>query len=152
MLAIAIFVSLRIDLGPSIQGFAEREGSAQLKRPIHIGGLSIRVARGRFEVDDFSIEGLKPEDRPFFTAKKLSISLEWGKAFRRRPEFVITSVELTDWQMLVEKWPGTDSFLRLPRNNSGRPPGPRRFVTTLQYVHAFRGQFAYEDHEAPWAI
>jgi hypothetical protein len=152
ILAIAIFVSLRIDLGPSLRALAERQGSTQLRRPIHIGGLSIRVARGRFEVDDFSIEGLKPTDRPFFAAKKLSISLDWGLAFQRRPEFIVTSVEMTDWAMLVEKWPDTDNFLRLRRNTSNRPPGPRRFVTTLRYLHAYRGQFSYEDHEAPWSI
>ncbi len=151
ILAIAIFVSLRIDLGPSIRELAERQGANQIKRPIHIGGLSIRVARGRFEVDDFSIEGLRPDQRPFFVAKKLSISLDWAKAFQRKPEFIVTSVELSDWQMLVEKWPGEDNFVRI-RRNTARPPGPQRFTTTVKYVHAFNGQFAYEDHEAPWSI
>src|SRR3954463_1012928 len=121
MLAVAIVVSLRIDLGPSLRALAERQASNQLKRPVHIGGLSIRIARGRFEVDDFSIEGVKADDRPFFAAKKLSVSLDWGKAFQRRPEFVITSVEMTDWQMLVEKWDKGDSFVRFRRASSGRP-------------------------------
>jgi hypothetical protein len=152
LLAIAVFVSLRIDLGPALRGIAEREGSSQLKRPIHIGRLSLRVARGRVELDDFSIDGLKPTDRPFFAAKQLSVSLDWGKALASRPEFIITSVEMTDWQMLVEKWPEEDNFLRLKRNSSNRPAGPRRFTTTLRYLHAYRGQFAYEDHEAPWSI
>ena len=152
ILAIAIFVSLRVDLGPSLRALAERQGSNQLKRPVHIGGLSIRIARGRFEVDDFSIEGVKADDRPFFAAKKLSISLDWGKAFQRRPEFVITSVEMTDWQMLVEKWEKGDSFVRFRRASGGRPPGPPRFVTTLKYLRASRGQFAYEDHETPWSM
>jgi len=152
MLAIAIFVSLRIDLGPSLRALAERQATNQLKRPVHIGGLTVRIARGRFEVDDFSIEGVKEGDRPFFAAKKLSISLDWGKAFQRRPEFVITSVEMTDWQMLVEKWAKGDSFVRFRRASSGRPPGPPRFVTTLKYLRASRGQFAYEDHETPWSM
>jgi hypothetical protein len=151
LLAIAVFVSLRIDLGPTLRARAEQAGSSQLKRPIHIGGLSIRVARGRVEVGDFAIDGLAPEDRPFFTAKKLSVSLDWSKAIARKPEFIITSVEMTDWEMLVEKWPGRDNFVRF-RNNSGRPPGPRRFTSTLKYLHAYRGRFAYEDHEAPWSI
>jgi hypothetical protein len=152
ILAIAVFVSLRVDLGPSLRALAEREASNQLRRPVHIGGLAIRIARGRFEVNDFTIDGVKPGDRPFFGAKNLSISLDWGKAFQRRPEFVITSVEMTDWQMLVEKWEKGDSFLRLRRASSGRPPGPRRFVTTLKYLRAYRGQFSYEDHETPWGI
>ena len=152
MLAIAVFVSLRIDLGPSLRALAERQGSSQLRRPIHIGSLMLRVARGRVEVRDFAIEGLSPDDRPFFEAKLLSVSLDWSKAFARRPEFIITSVEMTDWQMLVEKWDDRDSFVRLRRNESERPPGPRRFVSTMKYLHAYRGQFAYEDHGSPWSI
>ncbi len=152
LLAIAIFVTLRIDLGPSLRGLAERQGSTQLQRPIHIGGLSLRVANGRFEVDDLTIDGVKPEDRPFFVAKKLTIAMDWSRLLQRRPEFIVADVELTDWQMLVEKWPGTDSFIRLRRSNSNRPPGPRRFVTTVKYVHAYRGSFVYEDHETPWGI
>ncbi|MGE3955867.1 MAG: translocation/assembly module TamB domain-containing protein [Vicinamibacterales bacterium] len=152
ILAIAIVVTLRIDLGPSIRALAERQGSTQLRRPIHIGGLSIRIANGRFEVDDFLIEGLKPDDRPFFAAKKLTIAMDWGKLLQRVPEIIVADVELTDWQMLVEKWPGTDSFVRFRRSESNRPPGPRRFVTTVKRVHAYRGQFTYEDHETPWGI
>ena len=138
MLVVAIFVTLRIDLGPSLRGLAERQATAYARRPIHIGGLSVRVARGRFELDDFSIDGLKPTDRPLFFAKQLSIALDWGKAFASHPEFIITSVEMTDWQMLVEKWPDGDNFLRLRRNNN-QPAGPRRFTTTLQNLHAYRG-------------
>ena len=59
---------------------------------------------------------------------------------------------MTDWQMLVEKWAKGDNFIRLRRASSGRPPGPPRFVTTLQYLRADRGQFAYEDHETPWSV
>lgn len=152
ILAVAIFVSLRIDLGPSLRALAERQGSNQLKRPIHIGGLSVRVARGRFEVDDFSIDGLEPTARPFFTAKRLAIALDWSKAIARKPEFIITSVEMTDWEMLVEKWEGRDNFVRLRRNEPTTPPGPRRFTSTLRDLHAYRGQFAYEDHESNWSI
>jgi hypothetical protein len=151
VLAVAVFVTLRIDLGPSLRALAEREASNYTGRAIHIGGLSVRVARGRFEINDFSIGGLKPSDRPLFAAQTLSISMDWAKAVARQPEFVITSVEMTDWQMLVEKWEDGDNFLRL-RRDSAQPPGPRRFTTTLEYMHAYRGQFTYEDHEAPWSI
>ncbi len=152
LLAIAIFVSLRIDLGPSIRALAEREGSKQIQRPLHIGRLMIRVARGRVEVNDVRIEGVKPEDRPFFEAKLLSVSLDWSRIVQRRPEVIITSAELVDWRMLVEKWPGTDSFIRMRRSSNTAPPGPRRFVSTLRYLRAYRGQFTYEDHETPWGI
>ena len=38
--------------------------------------------------------------------------------FRRRPEILITSVEMTDWQMLVEKWPGgKNNFPRFVNND-----------------------------------
>ena len=151
ILVVALVVSLRVDLGPSIRALAERQGSTQIERPIHIGRLSIRVARGRVEVDDFSIDGLQPTDRPLFAARRLSIGLDWGKAFQRRPEFVVSSVEMTDWQMLIEKGPDGDNWVR-PRNNSSRPPGPRPFTTTVKSLHAYRGQFTYEDHEAPWGI
>ena len=152
ILVVAVLVTLRIDLGPRLRGLAEREGSKQIQRPLHIGRLMIRVARGRVEVENFRIDGLNPGDRPFFEARLLSVSLDWSRLVQRRPEIVITSVELADWNMLVEKWKGSDSFLRLRRSTSTRPPGPRRFVTTLKYVHALRGQFAYEDHETPWGI
>lgn len=152
ILAVAVFITLRIDLGPSIRVLAEREGSKQIQRPLHIGRLSIRIARGRIEVNDVRIEGVKPGDRPFFEAGLLSVSLDWSKVLQRRPEIIITSAELADWRMLVEKWPGTDSFIRMRRSNSSNPPGPRRFVTTLEYVRAHRGHFTYEDHETPWGI
>ena len=63
-------------------------------------------ARGRFLVEDFSIGGLDPGDRPFFVAKHLSLGVSWLTAFRRVPEITITSVELTGWQMLVERSSG----------------------------------------------
>ena len=152
ILAIAVFASLRIDLGPSLRTLAERQASDQIQRPVHIGGLSIRIARGGFEVNDFSIEGLAPADRPLFSAKRLAIALEWTNAFARKPEFIVTAVEMTDWQMLVEKWPNRDNFVSLRRRNSANPPGPQRFTTTVRSIHAYRGQFAYEDHEASWGI
>src|SRR5262249_28238057 len=32
------------------------------------------------------------------------------------------------------------------------PDRPRRFTTTMKWLHASRGQFTFEDHEAPWSI
>jgi len=50
-------------------------------------------------------------------------------------EILIESIELSDWTMLVETWPnGRHSFPRFTRDNPSS--GPRRFVTTLKYVHA----------------
>jgi TamB, inner membrane protein subunit of TAM complex len=151
LLAAAIVTTLTIDLGPGLRGLAERQASQRIKRPVHIGALRLRLLRGRVELDDFSIEGLKPDDRPFFSAGRLSISLDWSQAVARRPEFIITSVEMTDWRMLVEKFADDDNFPRF-RDDSAPSNGPSRFTTTLKYLRAWRGHFAYEDHEAPWSI
>ena len=145
-----VAATLTLDLGPTARTYAERAGSNYLKRPVHIGRLAIHVARGRVLVEDVSIGGLHAEDRPFFTASRISVSLDWARAFRRRPDFVITSAELADWQMLVEKWSDSHNF---PKFTSDTPSsGPRPFVITLKYLRAWRGQFAYEDHEAPWSV
>ncbi len=53
--------------------------------------------------------------------------------------------------MLVEKWDGAHNFPRFSHDD-GKPPGPKRLTTTLKYLHAFRGQFTFEDHETPWSV
>jgi hypothetical protein len=149
ILAAAIVATLTIDLGPSLRLLGERQASKQIKRPVHIGRLSIHVLRGSVVVENFSIEGLSPTDRPFFTARRLELGLDWMGVFRRRPDFTITSVEMTDWQMLVEKWDGRSNF---PKFGSDTPrTGERPFTTTLNYFRGSRGQFTYEDHQAPWS-
>lgn len=152
LLAAAVVSTLTLDLGPRVRALAEREGSKRIERPVAIGRLSIHLLRGRVVLEDLMIGGLDPGDRPFFTAERLSISLDWSKAMAAKPEFIVTSVELTDWEMLVEKWPGRHNFPKIKSDDSGKPPGPKRFTTTVKYVHAWRGRFSYEDHEAPWSI
>jgi len=147
ILAVTLVSTLTVDLGPAVRSLAEREATRQLKRPVHIGPLRILVARGIVEMRDFSIEGLKPTDRPFFTAKRLLVTLDWSKVVARRPEFVITSVDLTDWQMLVEKWDSGDNFPKIPSGDEGPSSGPGRTTVTLRQLRASRGQFAYVDHE-----
>jgi len=150
LLSAAIISSLTINLGPRVRERAEREGSRFLERPMQIGRLSLHIARGRVLLEDLTIAGSRPGDRPFFTAKRLSLSLNWANAFRRRPDITITSVELTDWEMLVEKWKDGHNFPDFtPDSDAG---GPRPFTTTLRYLRAWRGQFTYLDHEAPWSI
>ena len=151
LLVASIVASLTIDLGPSVRELGERQASKQLKREVRIGRLSIHILRGRVLVEDFSIGGFAPGDRPFFVAKHLSLGLNWLTVFKPVPEFTITSVELTDWHMLVERWADHTSFPKfLPDND--RPRGPRRFTTTLRSLRAWRGQFVYEDHQVPWTI
>ncbi|HVZ19473.1 MAG TPA: translocation/assembly module TamB domain-containing protein [Vicinamibacterales bacterium] len=152
ILAAAVVASLTVDLGPSVRGLAERGATAQLKRGVHFGRLSIHVLRGSVVVDDLRIDGVRPSDRPFFTAKRIELGLDWSTVFRTHPEFVISSVEMTDWTMLVEKFPdGRNNFPKFV--NTNQPDrGPRRFTTTLKYLRAYRGRFTYEDQEAPWSI
>jgi hypothetical protein len=151
LLAAAIVVSLTVDLGPIARPYAEKYGSRYMERPLHVGALSIHLFSGRIVVENLSIEGLHPGDRPFFSAQRLSFQLEWVPAFAVRPDFTIAAVELTDWAMLVEKWPNEHNFPRLTRNDSS-PGGPRPFKVTMRSFHGSRGQFAYEDHEAPWSV
>jgi hypothetical protein len=151
ILATVVVSTLTVDLGPGLRGLAERQGSRYMKRTLHIGGLQIRLINGHFEMHDLVIEGLHPEDRPFFTAKRLSLAIDWSGLIARRPDVLVTAVEMTDWQMLVEKFKDGDNFPKF-RDTNATPGGPRRFTTTLQYLGASRGQFAYEDHETPWSI
>ncbi len=152
VLAATVVSTLTVDLGPRLRALAEREGSRRLERPIAIGRLGIHVARGRVVVEDLVIAGRREGDRPFFTAKHLSLSLDWSTALRRVPELTITSVEMTDWEMLVEEGAGGHSFPNVRGAGRGGSSGPRRFTTTLKYLRAWRGQFAYENHGAPWGI
>src|SRR5260370_6573350 len=148
ILAAVIVSTLTVDLGPIVRGRAEQAGSSWLKRAVRIGSLHVQVFTGRLLLDDLSIDGRQPEDRPFFTAKRLSVSLDWSTVLRRRPEFTVTSVELTDWQMLVEEWPDGHNFPKFTSDDaSSNSNGPRRFTTTLRYLRAWRGPFTYQNHE-----
>lgn len=146
----ALVVLVTVDLGPWVKPLAERRGSLYLDRELAIGSLKINLFQGRIVVHDLRIGGLHRGDRPFFTAKSLSLTLDWLPAFALRPNFTVSSVEMTDWQMLVEKWENQHSFPRFTRNNPSS--GPRPFTTTMKLLRADRGQFVYEDHELPWSV
>jgi hypothetical protein len=146
MLAAAIVSSVTIDLGPSLRHLAEREGAKRLDRPVHIGRLSVRLAVGDFVVEDLTIGGLHPQDQPFFTAQRIELSLDWVTLLHR--EITIKDVEMTGWRMRVEKWGDQQSFPRLgSRSSSGR----KIVTTTLRWLHASDGEFAYVDHDTPWS-
>ncbi|HKY22096.1 MAG TPA: translocation/assembly module TamB domain-containing protein [Vicinamibacterales bacterium] len=146
LLAVAIVATLTIDLGPGLRGLAEREGSKRMGRRMQIGKLGIRLFNGKFVLEDFVIGGLSPADRPFLRAKRIDISLTWDAMLRR--EVLIDSVDMSDWQMVIEQWPGgRHSFPNFNRGSSG----PRRFVTTMQYVRTRRGEVTFEDHGTPWS-
>jgi translocation-and-assembly-module (TAM) inner membrane subunit TamB-like protein len=151
LLAAAIVASITIDLGPALRARAEDAGSKYIERPLHIGSLGIHLLTGKVLVENLKIDGLHPGDRPFFAATRIAVSLDWLPAFSLRPDITISSVEMTDWQMLVEKWDGAHNFPRF-NHDDGKPPGPKRVTTTLKSLHAYRGQFAFEDHETPWSV
>ena len=138
---------LTVDLGPELRERAEREGSKFIERPMHIGRLSARLIPGVFVVEDLVIEGLTPQDRPFLIAKRITVTLPWWTAFSRK--LMIESIDMTDWQMLVETFPNNrHNFPRFTRQR--RSEGPSRFTTTLRGMTASRGQFTYVDHGTPW--
>jgi hypothetical protein len=147
LLAAAIVTTFTVDLGPGLRERAATAGGNYLKREMSIGRLSIRLLTGTFIVENLKIGGLSAGDRPFFVAKRIEVSMPLQALLRR--EVLIESVELSDWTMVVETWPnGRHSFPRFTRDNPSK--GPKRFVTTVKYVHAARGEFVFEDHGTPW--
>ncbi len=139
---------LTFDLGPSLRRRAETEGTKYMERPMHIGRLSAKLTPGVFVIEDLMIEGLSPQDRPFLKAKKIEVRVPWWTVFTRK--LLIESVALTDWDMVVESWPGgRHSFPKVTPKNARK--GPSRFTTTLKLVSATNGQFTYDDHATPWS-
>ncbi len=155
IVAAAIVSSLTVDIGPVARPAAEHYLSAQVQRPVHIGGMTVNVLSGlllgRVELQDFTIEGRVPSDRPFFTAERLQVSIDWWPALARKPTITVTSVQLDSWQMLVEKWSDGDSFPRFKRGD-GRPNSPRPFTATVRDFRGSGGRFTYEDHQTPWSV
>src|SRR3954470_11954290 len=151
----ALVTFFTVDLGPSLRQRAEREGSKFIQRAMHIGRLSAKITPGVFVVENLVIEGLEPTDRPFLTAKKIEVVVPWWTILRR--ELIVESVEMTDWDKVVETWPSSPAFPRGRHNfpkftRESKSNGPKRFTTTVRSVLASRGSFAYEDHGTPWGI
>ncbi|HEY0874634.1 MAG TPA: translocation/assembly module TamB domain-containing protein [Vicinamibacterales bacterium] len=154
----AVFAALvvsffTVDLGPFVKAEAERQGSNYLDRRMTIGRIKAKVTPGVFEFDDVVIEGLEPGDRPFLHARRITVSLPWWTIFSRR--LIIESIQMSDWEMVVETYPGgRHNFPRVkgPPRDPNRPQGPKRFTTTLSQVLATGGKFTYIDHGTPWSI
>ncbi|HXW05366.1 MAG TPA: translocation/assembly module TamB domain-containing protein [Vicinamibacterales bacterium] len=149
LLAAALVTFFTVDIGPWFRELAEREGSKYLKRPMHIGRLEATLRTGVFVIEDLVIEGLAPTDRPFLTARKITVSFPWWSVVSRA--LVIESVDMTDWRMVIETFPGGRHNLPklVPER---RTQGPRRFTTTLRSVVSARGELVYEDHGTPWGV
>lgn len=148
LLVVTIAITFTIDLGQLFGGvvkqLAERYGSQYLERPLHIGRLGIQIAQGRFIVEDLRIDGVKPSDAPFFFAGRILVDLPWWQVFNTREVF-IRSLEMSDWTVQIEKFGDGNNLPKGKREPKG-PPGPKRFTTTVYYLHAYRGQFTYIDH------
>ncbi len=146
--AAALVSLLAVDLGPSLRGRAEREGSKWLQRPLHIGTLSVRLLRGEFVIDDLRVEGLGPADAPFFTAERITVGMPWWSIVTG--ELVIQHVSMRDWTMTIETFAnGRHNF---PRINIPKSSGPKRFVTTLRQFTGTRGRVLFTDHVTPWSV
>jgi hypothetical protein len=149
--AALIISGLVIDLGPSLRKRAEEAGSKYLERPMHIGKLGIQLGKGAFVVDDLVIEGLTPTDRPFLKAKRIFVNLPWWTIFTH--ELIVENVDMTEWEMLVEQFPGKHNFPRVtpkPKEKKGDPIW--KFTTTVRSVIARKGRFIYDDHTVPWQV
>ena len=72
-----------------------------------------------FVVEDLVIEGLTPQDRPFLTAKKITVEVPWWTIFSRK--LIIESVAMTDWNMVIETFPnGRHNFPKFTRKTPAR--------------------------------
>ena len=119
ILAVAFVTTVSVDLGPLLRSQAEQQGTRFMERPLHIGTMHVRLWDGAYVFEDLRIDGLKPESTPFFTAKRIVVSMPWSTLFNRR--VVFDAIELTDWQMHVETLrDGTHNFPKLT------PRGPAR--------------------------
>jgi hypothetical protein len=150
ILATFLVSVVTIDLGPALKGRAERAASGWLDRPMHIGRLGVRVARGHFVIEDLRIDGLTPEARPWLEAKRIEIALTWSALLHR--EVLVSSIEMSDWTMVVESFAnGRHNWPRL--NGPPRTPSGRRIVvTTMQSVRATRGRFVLDDYGSRWSV
>ncbi len=163
LLAVLVVASSTVDLGPLVRRQAEEAASNYVDREVTIGRIGAYLLPGRFLVEDVVIAGLNPGDRPFLVADEVILSVTWKALFQR--EFLVDSVLMTDWRMLVESFPdGRQSFPNfVPRadtDDAAAPAAPasedddraRRIVTTVQYLHASDGAFRYDDHGSNWSV
>ena len=171
VVAVAIVATFTVDLGPLVRARAEEAASGYLDREVTIGRIGAYVVPGRFLVEDLMIGGLRPDDRPFLVADEIVLSTAWLALLHG--EFLVDSATMTNWLMRVESFPdGRQSFPAFTRREPEEAveatetavepvePAPddadddegRRFVSTLQYLQAARGEFRYEDHGSNFEV
>jgi hypothetical protein len=149
IVAVIVVSTLTIDLGPVLRARAERAGSNWLERKLTIGKLGVRIGSGKFVVEDLRIDGMFPNEPPWLIAKRLDVSLTWSALLHR--EVLLESIEMSDWKMVVESFPdGRQTFPRLTGPPRAPRTGPPIVVTTMQYVHASRGELVFNDYGSDW--
>jgi hypothetical protein len=149
IVAVLLVSTLTIDLGPALRARAEKAGGDWLERKMTIGRLGVHLGSGHFDVENLLIGGMYPGEPPWLEVKHLDVSLDWSALLHG--EVLLTSIEMTDWKMTVESFPdGRQTFPRL--TGPPRPPRtrPRPFVTTMQFVHAYRGELVFNDYGSDW--
>jgi hypothetical protein len=154
----AVFAALvvtffTVDIGPYVKARAEAEGTKYLDRKMTIGKIRAKVTPGEFVFEDVIIAGLTPADQPFLHAKRITVSIPWWTIFNK--ELIVEAVEMTDWDMTIETFPGgRHTFPRVkgPPPDPNKPKGPRAFKTTLRRVLASDGSVTYIDHGTPWTL
>jgi hypothetical protein len=149
IVAVVVVSVLTIDLGPALKARAEKAGSDWMERKLTIGRLGVQIGRGRFIIEDLKIGGMFPNEPDWLVAKRIEVSLTWGALLGR--EILLDTIEMSDWRMVVESFPdGRQTFPRL----TGPPRKPRTgkplVVTTMQYVHASRGELIFNDFGSDW--
>ena len=149
IVAVLLVSLLTLDLGPAVRARAEREGGKWLDRKMTIGRLGIHLGSGKFVVEDLRIDGMFPNEPPWLVAKRIDVSLKWSALLRR--EVLLESIEMTDWEMIVESFPdGRQTFPRLTGPPRAPRNGPRIVVTTMQLVRAHRGRLLFNDYGSDW--
>ena len=171
--AAGIVSTVTVDLGPVLRARAEGAFANYIDRPVHIGRFGMHLLPGRFVIEDLVIEGLSPDDRPFFRGERIVISTAWLPLLRG--EFLVDAVDMQGWRMVVEAFDGGRHTFPCfaggddnedGADGAGAAPDPvpaepsadaveesaRRFVTTVQYLRAHDGEFVYDDHVAPWSV
>ena len=149
VIAVLVVTLVTIDLGPALKAQAEKRGGDWLERKMTIGRLGVQIARGRFVLEDLKIDGMLPGDPPWLVAKRIDISLTWRALFGG--DILLDTIEMTDWKMTVESFPdGRQTFPRVTGPPRAPSNGPRPVTTTLQFVHAYRGEFVYNDYGSNW--
>ncbi len=154
VLAALVVSFFSVDLGRvpglNLTERAEQAATDFLQRPMHIGRLSARITPGLFSLENLVIEGRQPGDRPFLTADRIDVQIDWSSLWRSE---VVLEVTMTDWDMVIERWANDRHNIPRLRVGGGTPSaGPPAFRPRVNFVYALRGSFTYEDHGAPWSI